>query len=302
MNSSGAVIATALRDPRNGLYKLQSDTLLHCSEISSDSMTFALSCSNDSPSITELWHRRLGHYHSQGLRRMIQSSAVKGLPRLAVTNSSCSTCLEGKQTRCSIPKQRATYSTKPLELVHTDIAGPFRIPSIGGSSYFLTFTDDFSRKTWIYFLRSKSDCIHKFKSFHPMVEKISGHRIVTLWSDNVGEYTSLAFQAYCSLHGIQRQYSQPYTPQHNGLAERKNWTLLNIVRCFLIESQLPSFLWAEAVQAACIIINLRPSKQRPDKTPDELFSGIKPDISRLRTFGATTYVFDTKPTKSKLDP
>ena len=173
---------------------------------------------------------------------MIQFSAVKGLPSLVVPNSPCSTCLGGKQTRSSIPKTRTTYSKKPLELVHTDIAGPFRIPSIGGSSYFLTFTDDFSRKTWIYFLRSKSDCIHKFQSFHRMVEKLSGHSILTLRSDNGGEYTSHAFHTYCSLHGIQRQYSQSYTPQHNGVAERKNRTLLNIVRCFLIESQLPSSL------------------------------------------------------------
>ena len=135
-----------------------------------------------------------------------------------------------------------------------------------------------------------------------MVEKTSGHRIMTLRSDNGGEFTSTAFQNYCSLHGIKRQFSQPYTPQHNGLVERKNRTILNIVRCFLIESKLPQSLWAKAVQAACTIINLCPSKLQPDKTPNELFSGTKPDISRLRTFGILTYVVDTKPKKSKLDP
>ena len=135
-----------------------------------------------------------------------------------------------------------------------------------------------------------------------MVEKISRHCILKLKSDNGGEFTSLTFKSYCSTHGIQKQFSQPYTPQHNGLAERKNWTLLNIVQCFLIDSQLPQFLWAEAVQATCTIINLQPSKQQLAKTPEELFSGHKPDISKLRIFGIMTYVFDTNPKKSKLDP
>ena len=170
---------------------------------------------------------------------MINSNAVRGLPNLVISNNPCSICLNGKQTRSSVFKQRTTYSKKLLELIHTDVAGPFRTPSLGGSYYFLTFTNDYSRKTWVYFLRSKGECFNKFHFFHQMVEKTSGHRILKLRSDNGREFVSLVFQNYCSTHGIQRQFSQPYTPQHNGLAERKNKTLLNIVRCFLLDSLLP---------------------------------------------------------------
>jgi hypothetical protein len=122
-----------------------------------------------------------------------------------------------------------------------------------------------------------------------------------LRTDNGGEFTSREFSDYCATHGIQRQFSQPYTPQHNGVAERKNRTLLDIVRCFLAEGDLAGHLWAEAVRAACIITNLRPSKMSPDKTPDELFSGKKPNVSKLRIFGSLVYVHKTGPSKSKLD-
>ena len=174
-SSHGDVIAAAICDSRNGLYKLRGDTFFHCSEVSSNPMSFALSCSSDRLTTVEVWHRRLGHYHPQGPKRMICSSTVRALPKLVVTNTPCSTCLGGKQTRSSIPKQWTTYSKFFLELVHIDIAGPFRIPSLGGNYYFLTFTDDYSRKTWIYFLCSKDDCFTKFQFFHQMVENLSRH-------------------------------------------------------------------------------------------------------------------------------
>ena len=113
---------------------------------------------------------------------------------------------------------------------------------------------------------------------------------------------SKIFLSYCANAGIIRQYSQPYTPQHNGIAERRNSSLLDIVRSLLSDTFLPNHLWAEAVRAACIIMNLRSSKAHPDKTPDELFSGITPFVSHLRTFGALAYMHQSQPSCSKLDP
>ena len=141
-NSYGDIIATVIRDSRNGLYKLIGETLLHCSKVLSNPMSFALSCSTDHMSMDDIWHRHLGHYHHEGLRRMISSHAIKELPNLTISNTPCSSCLSGKQSRNSILKQRTTHSKKILELVHTDVTKPFRVPSLGGSSYFLTFTDD----------------------------------------------------------------------------------------------------------------------------------------------------------------
>ena len=89
------------------------------------------------------------------------------------------------------------------------------------------------KKTWVYFLSSKDQVLEKNLIFHQEVERISGHKIGILRSDNGGEYTSKAFYLYCASFGIFRQLSQPYTPHHNGVAERKNRTILDIVRCLL---------------------------------------------------------------------
>jgi transposase InsO family protein len=301
-NQDGQPIATASRESRNGLYRLVGETLTDCSEIDSSQEIHAMSCTSNNRSSVALWHRRLGHFHSQGLRRMISAGAVKGMPKLTISNSTCMQCLKGKQSRKAIPKQRTTDTTGILQLVHSDIAGPFRTRSLGGSLYFITFIDDFSKKTWVYFLNSKSECFQTFRSFHQEVEKTTGQKLLILRTDNGGEYTSKEFSSYCSKRGIKRQFSQPYTPQHNGVAERKNRTLLDIVRCFLLDGDLPGRLWAEAVRAACIVTNLRPSKRTPDRTPDELFTGIKPNLSNLRAFGSLAYVYNTSPTRGKLEP
>jgi hypothetical protein len=189
-----------------------------------------------------------------------------------------------------------------LQLVHSDIARAFQVKSLGGSSYFLTFIDNYSKRTWVYFLTHKHECLDKFRIFHKEVERLTGKRIITLWTDNGGKYTSNAWTSYCSTHGINRQFSQPYTPQHNGVAKRKNRTLLDIVRCFLRDGDLPARLWAEAIRAACIITNLRSTKCFPDKTPIELFFGVKSNITNLRVFGSLVYVYYPQPDRSKLDP
>ena len=269
-----SIIATAIRNPANGLYKLQGDTIIGCHEISS-SQPEALALLS-TPCKASTWHKRLGHYHYQGIWRMLQFGAVRGLPPMSIQNYPCSSCLTGKHSRKSIPKIRSHESTEILQLVHSDIAGPFRVQSLGGAKYFVTFIDDFSRKTWVYFMTSKDQVFEKFKLFLHESERLSGKKLRILCSDNGGEYKSKIFLSYCANAGIIRQYSQPYTPQHNGIAERRNRSLLDIVRSLLSDSPLPNHLWTEAVRAACAIMNLRSSKAHPDKTPDELFSSINP--------------------------
>jgi hypothetical protein len=220
---------------------------------------------------------------------------------MTVNNLSCETCLRGKQSRQPVPKIRTTESKQVLELVHTDISGPFRVKSLGGARYFISFIDDFSRQTFVYFIHDKSEAFKKFRTFHQEMERHTKQKLRTLRSDNGGEFTSSEFNDYCALHGIKRQLSQPYTPQHNGVAERRNRSLLDITRCFLLERDLPGNLWAEAIRAACHILNLRSTLRSLGKTPFELFSGRKPNVSNLRIFGSTVYVYDTKPGKSKLD-
>jgi hypothetical protein len=150
-------------------------------------------------------------------------------------------------------------------------------------------------------LANKSECFEKFCNFHGTIEKVTGKKLVTLRTDNGDEYTSHMFSCYCLDHGIQYQFTQPYTPHYNGVAELKNQTLLDIVICFLQDGNLLASLWAEVISAACIITNLRSSKHSPYKTPLELFSGNKPSISNLCVFGSLAYVLITKPGRNKLD-
>ena len=276
-NMDGLSIASAIRNTANGLYKLEGETHIGCHEFHSSTQEALVLTSQTSRA--SLWHKRLGHFHFQGIRHMIQFGAVCGLPNMSISNYPCSSCLTGKQSRKTIPKIRTHESTKILQLVHSDVVGPFRVRSLGGEKYFVTFINDFSRKTWIYFISSKDQVFEKFKLFLHEFEHMFGKKLRILRTDNGGNYMSKIFLSYCANASTTRQYSQPYTPQHNGIAERQNRFLLNIIRTLLSNTILSNHLWAKAVRAACIIMNLRSSKAHPDKTPDELFSERRPFVS-----------------------
>ena len=233
---------------------------------------------------------------------MINSGAVRCLPPLHFSRQVCTGCQLGKQTRTKLPKEATFHATIILQLVHSDVCGPFRTTSLGGARYFVTFIDDFSRKTWIYFLTHKSQVLSKFQHLVKSLKTSTGQCIQTLRSDNGGEYMSTAFRDYCQSEGISREFAPPYTPQRNGVAERRNRSLLNITRSMLLDKGLPGHLWGEAVKAAGDLLNIRSTKRYPDKTPEELFSGKKPSISHLKIFGSPVYVRTTKPSQSKLEP
>ena len=122
-----------------------------------------------------------------------------------------------------------------------------------------TFIDDFSRKTFVYFMKQKSEVLDKFKIFKALVEKQTGLEIQKLRNDNGSEYTSKAFKQFCEEHGIERQMSMPYTPQQNGVAERKNRTLFESARCMLQHKQLSNAFWAEAINTAIYVLNRAPT-------------------------------------------
>ena len=126
-----------------------------------------------------------------------------------------------------------------LELVHSDICGLIKPFSNGGKWYFITFIDDFSQKTWVCFLHEKSEAFAAFKSFKACVENEKGKTIKTLWIDRGGEYCSTAFNEFCKIHGIRKELTAAYTPQQNGLSERKNRTISNMVKSLLVRGRIP---------------------------------------------------------------
>jgi transposase InsO family protein len=145
----------------------------------------------------------------------------KVFPVLNEQDSPCESCILGKHKRDNFPTS-SHREKEHLELVHTDLCGPMQTQSIGGSFYFLTFIDDFSRKIWIYFLKNKSETFSKFKEFKAEAEKQSGKFVKVLRSDGGGEYNSKDFAYFCRQQGIIMQTTTRYTPQQNGVAEKKS--------------------------------------------------------------------------------
>lgn len=142
-----------------------------------------------------------------------------------------------------------------LDYVHSDLWGPSPTISYGGSSYFVSFIDDYSRKVWIYLLKRKVDVFDIFKQFRALVEKSTGRFIKCLRTDNGTEFTSKEFDNYCKKDGIERHKTTIYTPQQNGVVERMNRTLLERARSMLSNAKLQQELWGEALLTTCYRVN-----------------------------------------------
>jgi hypothetical protein len=250
----------------------------------------------------KLWHNRYAHLSFKGLSTLVKKEMVKGLPVLQESNETCSDCVIGKQHRDPIPKIANWRASEKLELVHSDICGPINPTSNGGNRYFITFTDDFSRKTWTYPIIEKSSAFEIFKKFKALVEKESNCQIQALRTDRGGEFISHAFNEFCSENGIKRQLTAAYTPQQNGVSERKNRTLLNMVRSMIAEKNIPKKFWPEAVIWATFVLNRSPTLAVKDITPEEAWSGIKPFVHFFKVFGCLAYVHVPDALRKKLDP
>jgi transposase InsO family protein len=170
----------------------------------------------------------------------------------------CEGCIEGKQHYKPFPSDGGMRATKPLEIVHSDVCGPMRTTSLGGARYFATYIEDFSRKVWVYLLKSNGECLEKFKEFKELVETQSDYKIKVFRSDNGGEYISKEFQGFLKAHDIEKQTSTPYRPQQNGVAERANRTLVEMARSMLHAQNLKKSLWAEVVVNAAYTRNRCP--------------------------------------------
>ncbi|BBH04991.1 transposable element gene [Prunus dulcis] len=250
---------------------------------------------------TWTWHKRLGHLHLKGLSQPKEKNMVHGLPFMEKVDGVCDGCQFGKQHREWFPKNQAWRASNPLELVHVDLCGPMQNESIAGNKYVMLLIDDCTRMVWVYFLRYKSDALNCFRKFKSMVELQSGLKVKCLRSDKGGEFTSCEFNKLCEVEGIQRQLSMAYTPQQNGVVERKNRIVVEMAKAMLHGKGLPYYLWAEAVHTAVYLINRCPTRALGDKTPFEAYSGRKPGLAHLKIFGCVCYVHISTKVRQKLD-
>lgn len=195
------------------------------------------------------WHERFGH-NIKDLKNIIRQKKADGINIEAEEDlPACETCIKRKQAQTPFPKS-ASRTTEILELVHADVCGPMRVNSLSGFRYFVTYIDDKSRWCEIYFLKKKSEVADKFKEYKNMVEKETERTIKTVRSDNGTEYINHHLEDFLKQEGIKHELTVEYTPQQNGVAERKNRTLVEMARCMMIQSGLPASFWAEAVLTA----------------------------------------------------
>jgi len=209
----------------------------------------------------QLWHSRFAHLSFKGLRMLYYKKMVNGLPLLKAPTKVCADCLIDKQHRDNISKKSHWRAAHKLQLIHSDICGPVNPESNSGKRYLITFINDFSRKCWVYFISEKSDALNMFKKFKTLVEKEAGSLVECLRTDRGGEFTSKEFNEYCSMNGIKRQLTAAYTPQQNGVTERKNRTIMNLVRSILSEKHIPREFWPEAVNWCIHTLNRSPTTQ-----------------------------------------
>ena len=235
------------------------------------------------------WHEILGHCNFEDVIKaqgVVDGMNISGSSDKSKFNRN--TCIEGTfvNNRNRGPDARAT---KPLEMVHTDLAGPINPVSKEGFKYSMAFTDDFSGAVFVYFLKNKSDTVQATEKF--LADCSPYGQVKCMRSDNGTEFTSNCFQTLLRERGIKHETSSPYSPHQIGTAERHWRTLFETGRCLLIEKQLPKSMWPYAIQTAAHIRN-RCYNTRIKNTPYFMLTGRKPDLSRMGVFGSECYAYN----------
>jgi transposase InsO family protein len=249
-----------------------------------------------------LWHRHLAHVGMKNLHKLLKGDHVLGLTDICFEKDRpCAACQAGKQVGSTHHSKNVVTTSRPLELLHMDLFGPVAYLSIGGSKYGLVIVDDFSRFTWVFFLRDKSKTQGTLKRFLRRAQN-EFELNVKIRSDNESEFKNLQVEEFLEEEGIKHEFSAPYTPQQNGVVERKNMTLIDMARTMLEEYKTSERFWSEAVNTACHAINRLYLHRLLKKTFYELLTGNKPNVSYFRVFGSKCYILVKKDRHSKFAP
>jgi transposase InsO family protein len=237
-----------------------------------------------------LWHKRMGHMHFDNLVKVNKREAVREMPQITKpTNTLCKHFQQRKQTKTKF-KSKEYSTTKPLEIVHTDLVGPTTTKGLKSERYFMLLVDDYTRMTGVCFLKNKSEAFENFKIYKEMVDNEMDSRIKCLRSDNGGEFTSKEFMDYCNNHGIKRQFFVTRTPQQNGVVERKNMTVQEMARTMIMDSKLIDIFWTQVVHITVHIQNRVMLRNNTDKTPYELWKERPTNVKHFRVFGSKCYI------------
>ena len=247
----------------------------------------------------EIWHQRLGHIGKEVIKQTMH--LVNGIKISHSEDFECQVCAMTKMTAKPF-KSSTRKTTEPLQLVHSDIAGPMKSPTVVyGETWAIVFVDDYSHEVRVYTMHKKSQALEKFQLYIADTKSIN-KSLKCIRTDNGGEYISKKFQDFCRENGIKHELTIPYTPQQNGVAERTWRILFDMARTMLKQSGLGNEFWGRAIKMASYIKNRCLNKSTTErKTPYEICYGTKPDLSDLKIFGCPVYAHQPKEHYSKLD-
>lgn len=248
-----------------------------------------------------IWHARLGHIGAEALKTMVRKELVIGMPEISVEKETCASCMFGKQSRQPFPKSSSYRAEETLGLVHGDLCGPISPPTAAKNRYIFVLIDDHSIYMWSILLKDKGEAFEKFKKFKAKVESETGNSIKTFRTDRGGEFTSTEFNSLCDSAGIARHLTAPYSPQQNGLVERRNRTLMEMTRSLMKHMKVPNYLWGESVRHTTYLINRVATRVLVDRTPYEVYKKRKPSVTHLKVFGCVCFAKVDTPHLKKLD-
>ena len=242
------------------------------------------------------WHHRLGHPNMKILQSIVSIYGLPTFPNNRILI--CDACLSSKSHR--LPYSKSSHqTTKPLEIVHSDLWGPSPVVSYTGNKYYVIFVDDFTKYSWLYPLKLKSDVFQVFVDFQHRVERQLGQKIISFQSDFGGEFQALS--KYFIEQGISHRISCPHTLAQNGTAERKHRHIIETALSLMRHSSVPNKFWDEAVCTAAYLINRLVTPNLKNKSPYHLIYSQEPDYHMLKSFGCACYPCLRPYTSSKLD-
>ncbi|KAK1607324.1 hypothetical protein QYE76_030997 [Lolium multiflorum] len=242
-----------------------------------------------------LWHRRLGHVNMRNLKQLLKGEHIVGLTGISFEKDRvCSACVAGKQLKKKHPIKSIVTTSRPLELLHLDLFGPSHYDTLGGSKYGLVIVDDYSRYSWVFLLKSKDETHREFITFAKKAQRTYESEIKAIRTDNGTEFKNYTMQEFVDDEGIKHEFSAPYTPQQNGVVERKNRTIIEMARTMLSEFNSPHNFWGEAISTAVHYSNRLFLRPLHNKTPYELLTGNKPNVMYIRVFGCKCLVKNNK--------
>ncbi|KAJ9538659.1 hypothetical protein OSB04_031392 [Centaurea solstitialis] len=249
-----------------------------------------------------LWHQRLSHQNFRDMNKLVSKHLVNGLPETRLSKDTlCSACEKGKMKKSSHPPKMETNCHHPLDMLHMDLCGPMRVESLARKIYMLVLVDEYSRYTWLEFLRAKSDAADLIIAFIKRIQVLLGRQVKKLRSDNGTEFRNVKLQSFLEEVGISHNFSAVRTPQQNGVVERKNRTLVEAARSMIAHSGVPLSLWAEAVSTACYTQNRTLIVKRTGKTAYKMVNKRKPNIKFFRVFGCVCYLLNNRDDLGKFD-